>query len=92
MNEETQFLIRQNIKPIRRRRQILKKGSIGLISGALGAVILPYIFLGIAHLFGFGSHGIVKGSIAASIQHSLGNTTSATFECKLMSSRVSQFF
>ena len=61
----------------------MKKSLIGLGGGIFFGLTLPFIFVEILHLLGFGVKGIVPGSIAAEIQAHMGNVTKGSlFACK----------
>lgn len=67
-----------------RRQMVWKKGAIGATSGSLIGLLLPYVLTGILHLLGFGSEGIVPGSIAAEIEADMGHAVlkGSFFACK----------
>ncbi len=66
-----------------RRKFMWSRGLFALFIGLILGVVLPFIFTGILHLIGFGSKGIVPGSIASEIQKNLGNVTkNSAFACK----------
>ena len=66
-----------------RRRLLLKKGCTGMFLGLILGLVIPFILTSILHLLGFGTKGIVPGSIAAEWEASLHNITKGTFfACK----------
>ena len=84
MENHTRLLLPQNDEKIYRRRSMIRKGCTGMALGTVFGIIIPFIFYGTLHLLGFGSYGIIKGSIAAEIEHNLGNITKGSlFACKL---------
>ena len=68
---------------ILRRRLLLKIGCTGMFLGLAIGLSIPFMLTAILHLLGFGTKGIIPGSIAAEWQASLHNLTKGTFfACK----------
>ena len=66
-----------------RRRLLLKIGCTGMFLGLAIGLSIPFMLTAILHLLGFGTKGIIPGSIAAEWQASLHNLTKGTFfACK----------
>ena len=86
MSEEPNQILLQDEESERRlarRKLIVKKSFIGLSGGTFLGLALPFIFVGILHLLGFGEKGIVPGSIAAEIQANMGDIPKGSlFACK----------
>ena len=67
-----------------RRRLLLKIGCTGMFLGLAIGLSIPFMLTAILHLLGFGTKGIIPGSIAAEWQASLHNLTKGIFfSCKL---------
>ena len=67
-----------------RRRLLLKIGCTGMFLGLAIGLFIPFMLTAILHLLGFGTKGIIPGSIAAEWQASLHNLTKGTFfACKI---------
>merc|ERR1711953_1447659 len=62
-----------------RRRLLLKIGCTGMFLGLAIGLSIPFMLTAILHLLGFGTKGIIPGSIAAEWQASLHNLTKGTF-------------
>ena len=68
---------------ILRRRLLVKIGCTGMFLGLAIGLSIPFMLTAILHLLGFGTKGIIPGSIAAEWQASLHNLTKGTFfACK----------
>ena len=73
-----------------RRRLLLKIGCTGMFLGLAIGLSIPFMLTAILHLLGFGTKGIIPGSIAAEWQASLHNVTKGTFfACKFNSNLFS---
>lgn len=84
MDGTQQLLPSQQVEErILRRKFIFKHGSIGILVGSLIGLAIPFIIVGILHLLGFGTKGIVPGSIAAEIEANMGHIPKGSwFACK----------